>query len=282
MIALLYAAVVLCSISQSTLNKCNKGGDAVRFNFFKGLSAFVVFFGIFLFSAEGFHAPTLLFGAAHGVLLAIANQCGYRALHSGPMALTSLLVNFSLIIPFFFGVLYLGERPSLFAYIGFVLLGAALVFLNLRPGKGGKRPSLRWGIFVLLTMLANGFCSVTTSWHQRLYPEQYELGFTAWTVLVCFAIFAVLALAGGKLKHKYHKPRCDLYAGTAGLVNTMASFLIVLLAAKSPATILYPLLSATTMLAALFVGRLLFRERLNRNQLIGFAIGICSVVLLNL
>ncbi len=282
MIAILYAAVVLCSISQSTLNKFNKGGDAVRFNFYKGLSAFLVFFAIFLFSREGFHMQTLLFGAAHGCLLAVANQCGYRALHSGPMALTSLLVNFSLIIPFFFGVIYLGERPSVLAYVGFALLGAALVFLNLRSGKGGQRPSLKWAVFVVLTMFANGFCSVTMTWHQSLYPEQYEYGFTAWTVLVCFAIFAVLALVGGKLKKEYHRPRCDLYAGTAGLVNTLASFLTVLLAAKSPATILYPLLSATTMLAALLVGRFVFHEKLTRNQLIGFALGVCSVVLLNL
>ncbi len=284
MVALLYAAVVLCSISQTTLNKFNKGGDAIRFNFFKGLSGFVVFFGIFLFSGEGFHAGTLLFGAAHGILLAIANQAGYRALHSGPMALTSMLVNFSLIIPFLFGVIRLGERPSVFAYIGFALLGLALICLNLRSGKRvqGKRPSLKWAIFVLLTLLANGLCSVITSWHQSLYRGEYELGLTAWTVAVCFAIFAVLALFGGKLKREYHTPRCDLYAGGAGIVNTLASFLTVFLAAQSPATILYPLLSATTMLAALLVGRFVFGEKLSRNQLVGFAIGVCSVVLLNL
>ncbi len=282
MIALLYAAVVLCSISQSTLNKFNKGGDAIRFNFFKGLSGFVVFFAIYLFSGEGFHMPTLLLGALHGCLLAIANQAGYKALHSGPMALTSMLANFSLIIPFLFGVIRLGERPSILAYIGFGLLALALVCLNLRSGANDKRPSLKWGIFVLITMLANGFCSVSMTWHQSLYPEQYELGFTAWTVAVCFGIFAVLALLGGKLKKEYHKPRCDLYAGGAGIVNTLASFLTVLLAAMSPATILYPLISATTMLAALVVGRFVFREKLSRYQLIGFAIGVCSVVLLNL
>ncbi len=282
MIAILYAATVLCSISQSTLNKFNKGGDAIRFNFFKGLSAFVVFFSIFLFSREGFHAPTLLWGAAHGALLAVANQAGYKALHSGPMALTSMLVNFSLIIPFFFGVIFLGERPSVLAYVGFALLGVALICLNLRAGAADKRPTLKWAIFVLLTLLANGFCSVTMTWHQTLFPGQYELGFTAWTVLVCFAVFAVLAVCGGRLGKRYHRPRCDLYAGSAGIVNTLASFLTVLLAAQSPASILYPLLSATTMLAALLVGRFVFHEKLTPYQLTGFALGVCSVVLLNL
>ena len=137
MIPLLYTAVVLCSISQSTLNKFNKGGDAIRFNFFKGLAACLVFFAAYLISREGFHLPTLLYGAAHGVLLAIANQAGYKALHSGPMALTSMVANFSLIIPFTYGVVFLREKPSPLAYVGLALLLTALVFLNLRR-RGGE------------------------------------------------------------------------------------------------------------------------------------------------
>ena len=283
MIALLYTAVVLCSISQSTMNKINKRGDAIRFNFFKALSACLVFFTVYLLSREGLHLPTLLYGAAHGVLLAIANQAGYKALHSGPMALTSMVVNFSLVIPFLFGIVRFGETPSLFAYFGLALLLTALIFLNLRR-RGGedKRPSLKWAIFTSATLLANGFCSVVTSAHQRAYPEQFEYGYTAWTTVVCLVIFTVLALAGGKLKNTHRTKRGDLLASGAGIVNTLSSFFTVLLAATSPASILYPLLSATTMLAALIVGRLVFREKLTGFQLTGFVLGVASVVLFNL
>lgn len=283
MIALLYAAVVLCSISQSTLNKFNKGGDAIRFNFFKGLAACLVFFTVYLLSQEGFHLPTLLYGVAHGVLLAIANQAGYKALHSGPMALTSMIANFSLIIPFLFGIVRFGETPNVAAYFGLALLLAALVFLNLRRRKGeDKRPSLKWAIFTGITMLSNGFCSVVTSAHQRAFPEQFEYGYTAWTTVVCLAIFTLLALTGGKLKKEYRTVRGDLLASGAGIVNTLASFFTVFLAAQSPASILYPLLAATTMLAALLVGRFVFREKLTPFQLTGFALGVASVVLFNL
>lgn len=283
MIPLLYLAVVLCSASQSTLNKINRGGDAIRFNFFKGLSATVLFVAAFLLSGEDFHLPTLLYGAAQGVLLAVANQAGYRALHTGPMALTSMLVNFSLIIPFLVGLICWSERPSVFAYVGFALLLAALICLNLR-GKSGedKRPSLKWFFFVLCTLVANGGCSVITTMHQRAYPSAYEFGYTAWGVLLSFLIFGVLALAKGKLSSKFRLPRCDLYASGAGIANVLASFFTVLLAAQSPATILYPLLSATTMLAALLIGRFLFREKLTVPQLVGFSLGVLSVVLLNL
>ena len=95
-------------------------------------------------------------------------------------------------------------------------------------------------------------------------------------------IFSVLALRGGKLKREYRRKRGDLLACGAGVMNTLSSFLTVFLAACSPASVLYPLLSATTMLGALLVGRIIFRERLDTFQLAGFAIGVFSVVLFNL
>lgn len=283
MIALLYIAVVLCSVSQSMMNKLNKDGDAIRFNFFKALAACLVFFSIFLFSREGFHLQTMLYGAVQGVLFAVANQLGYKAIQTGPMALTAMLVNFSLIIPFLFGILHFGEIPSLFACFGFVLLLTALVFLNLRRRSDeDKRLSLQWAVYTVATLLANGFCAVVTTLHQHAFSEQFEYGYIAWTTVVCLLIFSVLALRGGKLKREYRRKRGDLLACGAGVMNTLSSFLTVFLAACSPASVLYPLLSATTMLGALLVGRIIFRERLDTFQLAGFAIGVFSVVLFNL
>lgn len=283
MIALLYTAVVLCYMSQSTMSKLNRGGDAIRFNFFKGLAGCLVFFSVFLFSREGFHLPTMLYGAVQGVLFAVADQLGYKALQTGPMALTSMLVKFSLIIPFLFGIIRLGESPSVFAYIGLLLLLAALVFLNLRTsGDRDKRPSLKWALCTLATLLANGFCEIVTTMHQRAFPAQFEYGYIAWTTVFCLLIFSALALRCGKLRGEYHTKRGDLLACGAGIVNTLSSFFTVFLAACSPASVLYPLLSVTTMLGALLVGRFVFRERLSAFQLTGFTLGVFSVVLFNL
>ena len=285
MIAALYIAVVLCATAQSSLNKLNKNGDAVRFNFFKSLAGFLVFFTAYLISREGFHLPTFLFALAEGVLLALANHAGYKALCLGPMALTSMLVKFSLIIPFAFGIFQWGERPTVFAYIGFVLLFCALACLNVRRPQGEREKkslSLPWAICVTLTLVANGFSSVLASAHQRAYPKSFQLGYTAWSILVCLLIFLALALATGKLKKEHRSLRADALGSSAGVVNTLASFLTLWLAASNPATVLYPLIAVATMLLSLLVGRVLFREKLTAWQLLGFALGVCSVLLLNL
>lgn len=284
MIFCLYAAVVLCATTQSSLNKLNRNGDAIRFNFFKALAGFSVFFVAYLISREGFHLQTFLFALVEGLLLALANQAGYKALCMGPMALTSMLVKFSLIVPFVFGVACWGEKPTVFTYVGFALLFLALTCLSLRRVEGDtkKQLSLAWAICVLLTLLANGFSSVLASMHQRLYPEQFQLGYTAWSTLTCFLIFAVIVFLTGKMRKKYFSLCGDLLGGGAGVVNTLASFLTLWLAASNPATVLYPLIAVSTMLMSFLVGRIFFREKLTAWQCVGFALGICAVVLLNL
>ena len=283
MTVLLYAAVVLCALSQSTLDKLDRRGDAVRYNFFKAFAACIVFSVAFFVSREGFHAPTLYYGIAQGALFALANFAGYQALHKGPMALTSMLVKFSLIIPFLFGVIRLQERPSAAACAGFVLLFAALACLNLRRDSREKKPlTLTWALLVLATLLANGFTSVLTSAHQDAYPGEYAWGYTAWATASCLVFFLIPALLSGRLSRKHADLRADALACTSGTANTLSSFLTVLLAAAVPATVLYPLLSVTMMLGALLLGRLLFREKLSAPQYVGFAFGVASVVLLNL
>jgi multidrug transporter EmrE-like cation transporter len=70
--------------------------------------------------------------------------------------------------------------------------------------------------------------------------------------------------------------------GTAGVLNGLSNFFTLWLAGLSFATLLFPLISASTMLAALLVGKFFFKEKLTKFQIIGFVLGVTSVILLNL
>jgi multidrug transporter EmrE-like cation transporter len=55
-----------------------------------------------------------------------------------------------------------------------------------------------------------------------------------------------------------------------------------MLAAMSAASLLFPTISVVCMLGALLSGLVLFREKLNAQQLIGFVLGVGSVFLLQI
>ena len=72
------------------------------------------------------------------------------------------------------------------------------------------------------------------------------------------------------------------FAGLAGLSNAAANFCTLLLAGNEYAAVMYPVISAGTVLAALVCGRMLFGEKLGLGQWAALLCGLAAVVLLRL
>lgn len=167
MTVLLYLSAVLFTVAQSAATKYyhKKGESARAFNAYK--SAFA-FFPFLLFSLFGFrlHAASIAYGFVYGILLSVSSFSGYAALKNGPMALTSMLVSFSVIMPLLYGICS-GERLTLFKTLGFCLLVFAVIAVNVNK-QGVEKPEKRkkWILSVFVTFLSNGLCSVTQKMHQ--------------------------------------------------------------------------------------------------------------------
>ena len=282
MVPILYFAVVACSASQSALSKLGgkRGAEPFRFNVYKAGFAFLLFICAFLITERTLHAPTILYGALYGACITVSMHCGYMALSIGPMSLTSMLATFSLIIPCVYGAVFLNETITAFAWLGFVFLVGALVCLNIKEKKDTKKPSFKWAIYISLTILVNGISSVIQTMQQRDFPGLYRFTFMSAAMLVCVTSFAILCLFKGVL---FIRPKStDYMGGTSGVLNGLSNFFTLWLAGLSFATLLFPLISASTMLAALLVGKFFFKEKLTKFQIIGFVLGVTSVILLNL
>ena len=191
-----------------------------------------------------------------------------------------MLATFSLIIPCVYGAVFLSETITVFAWFGFAFLVGALICLNIKEKKDTKKPSLQWAIYISLTIIVNGISSVIQTMQQREFPGSYRFTFMSAAMLVCVTSFAALCLFKGIL---FSRPTStDYMGGTSGVLNGLSNFFTLWLAGLSFATLLFPLISASTMLAALLVGKFFFKEKLTKFQIIGFILGVTSVVLLNL
>ena len=65
----------------------------------------------------------------------------------------------------------------------------------------------------------------------------------------------------------------------SGLASGIANFLTLVLAGMENASVLFPIISAGTILASLYCGRLLFKEKLRINHYVALAAGIVAVIL---
>jgi len=285
MVIFVYILIVLASATQSSTAKLfNKNcSQSSVFNALKSCTALILFAlaAVFGFS---FHLPTVLFGVLYGASLCISMWTGYKALCLGPMALTSMLVSFSVIIPLIWGITVGNETLKTMQYPAFALLFLAIILTNadkINVKKNTQRSYGLWFLFVGITFVCNGICSILQKQHQTLYPEAYSREFMLFAMLLCSVIFAISALRKVSL-YELKTIKGKRYAVLSGLANGGANFLTLVLAGLENASVLFPIISAGTILGALLCGRLLFKEKLKVNHYVALVAGIAAVVLLKL
>lgn len=285
MVIVIYLCVILCSVTQSAGAKLynRHSSDAVVFNTVKALSALLPFA---LMATFGFtlHLPTVLCGTLYGVCLCLSMFAGYKALCLGPMALTSMLVSFSVLIPLIWGVAVWSEALSCFQWIALLLLFGAIILINVGKGNQSKNAQGnhgKWMLFIGITFVCNGLCSILQKQHQLVYPGSYSREFMLFAMLFCSVTFSLIAISKGAAK-RVRTTKGLFYGVLAGIANGLASFFTLILARFENASILFPLISAGTILGALVCGRLLFREKLRANHYLALLLGILAAVLLKL
>ena len=285
MVIAVYVLIVLAAVAQCATTKLfnRHCASSAIFNAVKAFTAFALFALIAAFDFH-FHAPTALFGVLYGVCLCISMYAGYQALCRGPMALTSMLVSFSVIIPLIWGITAGNELLKRTQSVAFIFLFFAIILTNadkLRVKKSTETDYSMWLLFVFVTFVCNGICSILQKQHQTLYPEAYSKECMFFAMLLCSAVFLLATLrkmSFGELK----KVKGKRYGVLSGLTNGIANFLTLILAGMENASVLFPIISAGTVFASLLCGKLLFKEKLKANHCAALVAGVVAVVLLKL
>ena len=285
MVIVVYILIIISSATQSATTKLfnrNCPNSAV-FNTIKSCTALVLFALIASFDFS-FHLPTVLFGFSYGTCLCISMYAGYKALCCGPMALTSMLVSFSIVIPLIWGITVGNETLKSLQYPALILLFLAIILTNADKIKAKKTTQTNyclWLLFVGITFACNGICSILQKQHQTLYPEAYSREFMLFAMLLCSVVFSISAFR--KISPKELRGiKGKRYGVLSGLANGIANFLTLVLAGMENASVLFPIISAGTILASLVCGRLLFKEKLKANHYAALAAGIVAVILFKL
>ena len=105
-----------------------------------------VFLVVALGAAFGLHGKigspvTVLLGSAFGIVSVVFQFAYNVAMKNGPVSLTNMSSNASVILPVVFCMAAYGERPSLFGIAGLFCLFLSLVFVFVLPEINKKRPA---------------------------------------------------------------------------------------------------------------------------------------------
>ncbi len=278
MTAVLYFCNILCSSGQSALGKqyAKGGGNATVFNINKSIAGIVVFIIWILIQGFSFHLPTVFLGIGYGVSLCISMHTGFKALAIGPMALTSIVASFSLLIPFFFGICFWNEPVTVLGVCGIILLLFSILLIN---GKMVGGISLQWTVYAAATLLTNGICSVIQKYHQIKFPTLYLAEFMLFAWLTVFIVLSVTLNLTHLQKQKFKFSWLGL---VSGILNGAANYIVLFLSATENASVLFPIVSVANIAAVWLFGMVFFKEKLTAFQTVGLLLGVVSIVLLKI
>lgn len=204
------------------------------------------------------------------------------AIRTGPLSLTALVISCSLILPALYGLVILSEPISLWLILGIILLLAALALINLEKKNEEKRICLKWLIFVTLGFFSNGFCSILQKAQQLSASSELRdefmvtALFLAGILLLCCALLTERKTLPANLVKGL--PWYTLCGGANGMVN----LLVLVLSKTTPASVMFPIISAGGILMTFLVSVLFYKERLSAFQLLGILFGAAAAVFLSL
>ena len=201
------------------------------------------------------------------------------AIKLGSLSLTLLVYSYSLIIPTFYGLFFLGEEVGLLFYVGLALLFISLFLMNAK--HTGARITLPWIVAVFLAFLGNGLCSTVQMVQQKTFNGQYK---SEMMIIALFTVFLVMLTLSLVFQKKEIAPAIrngGPIAAACGVTNGLCNLLVMLLAVRMNASLMFPVISAGGILLTVLVSLLLYKEKLSRGQYLALILGTASVVLMN-
>ena len=307
LVATAFSATVQNIFKQKFNEKCKSPG-AYLFSTLTAAAAMIFFIAVNLcYSKDWYYSAELLlpsFGFA--VSFACATVFSVLAILYGPLAKTSLIISCSLLIPCLYGIFVQGiyikvirdgsatlsdalaDALSPTLIIGLLLLVATLFLVNYKKKNENtekKKITLKWLVFALLAFLGNGMCSTVQAAKQDFYGNEGNNSF----MIVALAIVAVILLLVSlifKSERKNIKETVSkgwMLALLCGVANGLTNFFVMLLNEnKIPASVIFPVVSGGGLLMIFLWSVLVKKEKFNIPQYIGYALGVVSLVLLNI
>ena len=284
---ILILLAVCCFAAQFAFTKLYEGqlGQSGATTLFMLGGASLVGALIFFLTVGGrvqFSAVSLIFAVAFALIMIPYYMIGIKILSLGSLAIYSMFMMLGgMLVPFFYGVLFLQERLSVGKVIGTVLLTVFIVLQAVWQNEGAAgekavKKGTRSLFFALCLVIffINGMTGVIAKAHAESAGAVDESSFTALycflTSLLSFSILLILYLKNRsetavRIKRALGKKPL-LITVLLGAAAYGGNFLQLLAADKVPASVQFPLVSGGVIVLSALVSALFFKEKISKRE----------------
>lgn len=263
----------------------NKRDPSPIYNLILCSSAFIGWLILFLAFDPSLELKVLPYAVGFGLSYALCAFGFINALRTGPISLTTLALQLSLIATTVWGFFFWDTKFSLITGIGLALVVIALwlcLYTGRTPKDDSGKISLKWLFFALIAFIANSGCTIIQKTQQLHFDGKH--GNLMMTCAILFAVIFSLAvyLKSDKTDSREIARSYAIFPLASGLFNVIHNLIVIILATSTiPSSIVYPVIAVGGLSVTSIFSIIVFKEKLKWWQWLGIAVGGIAVVLLS-
>lgn len=289
-IALLFSLAFLAAskaaVQGAVAKKMRTTTDNLLFNSLMFTAIVIVFIAIFGFKIPSLY--TFICAAVFGACSVVFQFTYTNALKYGPMSLTVFINSFHLVIPIMVSAFLYKEIPGINQYIGLVFLVASLYMIIVKKESGASESALnmKWLVSIIFCTICAG-CTVSS---QKVHQYSEFKGEYSQFIVFAYLVASVLSFISylyfkysrKEQQHLKLEPKIIYFAALIGVILGIYNSGVLYLSGVFKSVLLTPTINISTVLFSTLYGAVLFHERISKNQKIGFALGLISILLISI
>lgn len=210
---------------------------------------------------------------------------GVKVLSLGSLAIYSIFMMLGgMLVPFFYGIIFLSETITVLKIIGTVLLSIFIILQGVVQGKAEtentrekskvKNKKILFFVLCLIIFLVNGLTGVIAKAHE-IGPSPVSEASFSFIYCLLTAVFSLIALLITSLVKRKSNPvnlnplfklKPIITMLLIGATAYTGNFLHLTVAEKVPASVQFPLVSGGVIVLSAIVSRLIFKEKISKTE----------------
>ena len=220
-----------------------------------------------------------------GIILSVSFFIYSLSIKYFGISVTALSGKMSILIPILVGFLLLGDSVLVHRIIGIIMIFPALYLLLFENDKQTKTNKTKFLIFPILLFLFTGsndsiFKIADTFYLLGNISNVYMFLTNAFAISFIVAIIFILIQKPKINKTQYLKT--GIAGIELGILNWYSTYFFLRVIRLLPLSLFIPLYNICFVLLSVLLGRILFKERFDKNKIIGTIIAILSIILLSI
>ena len=284
---LLVVSIVLCVLKSASYNyyakEENPGVHGVfRFNFVS--YAFAAVLALILALTSGKMTctwQTAVCALGYAVVVLSLQSIMIFAMKKGSMATTSLLNLYGMVIPAIAGPIFWKEPFGVLQGVGLGVMIISVFFLSGVSTKGEKFSI--WPVILgIACFVFSGLAGLMEKIHQSTPGASERSVFLAiaYSMMLVISFFVFIATRKNNQQPIKNKNRFWIVGVLVGLITGAYGSVNLYLAGKLDSLIYYPVANGGALLLTVLLSVVVFREKPSVKKMIGFVLGLASVLLL--